>query len=426
MDRDRDDRTSDRRRYFAPLGDVGAARRCGANGTRCAVHGVLMKAIVTDAQCLEKSTESDRKAAALRSLLRLPTRLLLAWPLIACVNGSEGAGDYTAGQAVSSAQKAHFQVARQDPVLRATASVRTPFVENGQAMVRNGFEVRGPCGITFVTSNVAVTAAHCLPDSTSADVLDVRTYDVSAVADDRLRAAQELNVDQPYPNWQLKSRLTADDGYVETPIAGCSVIARCGPAPQIGVCELASNPLTVDVALIRCSGRPDDAPFVPVLEDDPELPLKGIYNVWYHEVYNIPDSLPANDPRVVHYTLYPHEPADNYHYLGRGPDGLEANQLLPLVSRPFASGAQRQALRLDEQGEMWNDLLTCHGTSGSGVFVNVDGRGPRYLGPTAEGYDADVKHPRLCQKASDVVAGKESSSFVAPKFVRALLEGNAP
>jgi hypothetical protein len=314
-------------------------------------------------------------------------------------------------------------VLRSHPVLAATAALFTPFSdEDGQPMKRYGFDVRGTCGITFVTPTVAVTAAHCVSDLTADDDLDVRTYDASSISDQALTQASSLVTKEAYPNWHSARRLGAADGYVEKSVEGCKLTARCGPGIKIGNCDHPGDPEDVDVAVLTCSGRAPDAAFVPVVEEDPSLPLEGIFNVWFHEVYDIPEGLPRSDPRAEHYTYYPDDRGDNFHYLGRGPDGVEANQLLPLISHPFSSGAERQAISLHEaSGDVWDDLLTCHGTSGSGVFVNVAGRGARFLGPTSQGYESEPDAPRLCQMSSKIVAGKEASSFVAPALVRAIL-----
>jgi len=299
---------------------------------------------------------------------------------------------------------------------RATGALivprRSPSGDDSIVTALDGTTIRSTCGVTFIDRRHAITAAHCVgeldvPDPTTRTVT-VELYDVG-----------------PEVDWQSASRLTGTfpdythpplagtPGYVVTPLT-CFVESRCTygtyrcPEPALGD--------GADIALLRCDPLPDDREPVAVAEtDDQTGPVKVF---WFHEVYDAPVNLP---PRLtpeydlyLHYTRADPTGTQNFHYFGDG-----RNDLLPLVSTDWPSGAPRR--RLWRSGTVvWTDLFACHGTSGSGV-MQLDPATNRYvlLGPVATA-SPDWGSERLCANVQSIRQGRAAASYTALEYTRAM------
>src|SRR5262249_28042903 len=95
-----------------------------------------------------------------------------------------------------------------DPVLAATGAVFVP-IGNGDGSVRTGVDgtpLRATCGVTFISSHYAITAAHCVPVDDVPDgsvMLSVQQFDVSQVAWSNIVASEnETNSIAFFPNYQ--------------------------------------------------------------------------------------------------------------------------------------------------------------------------------------------------------------------------------
>ncbi len=135
-----------------------------------------------------------------------------------------------------------------------------------------------------------------------------------------------------------------------------------------------------DTAIVRCSGSPGlKYGFVDLAKDDDGA--AEVFMPWKHEIYEVPND--PTDGRWQHYVAYSDQ-ADNYHYFGADPGGLEENQLLPLVSIDFADGTPHHKLG-ETTPLVTTDLWGCHGTSGSGVFQQGLNGLWQLLGPVSVG-----------------------------------------
>lgn len=273
-------------------------------------------------------------------------------------------------------------------------------------MGESGYPLRGTCGVTFVTPVLAVTAAHCVPGDRIPDPerqpLTVEQYDVEGA--DAAHLALFTEVTGAWPAYQ-SPQLTAFDGYRLIGRHQCHVVARC----EFGDYRC---PLSVeaDVAVLRCGERAT-GDYSPIAPDDPAHDDDaGIANFWLHEVHDMP--IVASDDRFDHYTVW--DPADkgrNFHY-----HGSPINQMLPLRSLPWPTGAPRR--RLGRIGtEIRTDIPVCHGTSGSGVFAPTELGRHAYLGPMSA---ARGVGDRLCNHGlygADPV-DVEISRFIRPDLVQ--------
>jgi hypothetical protein len=334
------------------------------------------------------------------------------------VDGSEVGGGEQTAVASSAVQTAYetfggFEIDTSspttNPTLAATGVVFAPLRHNdGTPWIgTDGSPMRAPCGVTFISSHYAVTAAHCVDSTdvpTTSTMMTVQQLDISAASWPAVRAT--ANESSPYgtsfPAWSF-GKLAATDGYKATEYSRCHVVQRC----SYGNIACAADG---DVALLRCDDRPWFSPSVPVAASDDQV--GGVSMQWFHEVLGgIPTSPPVlsgtkfgwffyaeQEDRYAHYTLYPpSDPAEgadqyfwnqNFHYYGG-----EKTQLLPLRSTDFRTGDlfwNPKRLGYDaSRGVVWTDLFGCHGTSGSGIFqwVTRDGTHytPQLLGPVSAG-----------------------------------------
>ncbi len=277
-----------------------------------------------------------------------------------------------------SAQRSVDARAREMAAL-ATGALLGPIIEGGAPeLASNGTQVRGTCGATLISPSYAVTAAHC----TDTGSLDVDALTLEMYRPTLALAATYLDTTEltgTFPDYS-HGRVDAADGYL-TDRYTCSVAARCGEpyGPALN-CDSAWH-TTSDVALLHCEGRPGDRyGYLDVAAAD-DLSAE-VFMPWKHEIYDIP--VEPTDDRWQHYTLLTADVAENYHYHGADVDGVEQNQLLPLVSVPFADGSSRTKLS-QGNGYVMTELLGCHGSSGSGVLQRSQHGRWELLGPAVLG-----------------------------------------
>ncbi len=140
----------------------------------------------------------------------------------------------------------------------------------------------------------------------------------------------------------------------------------------------------MDIAVLECDGAPGAKyGYVRVAEAD-DLDKEPIV-LWSHEIYDIPDGLDAQDPRIERYTMRFSKFLNlNLHYWDDHPN--RQNRLLPLKSVPWEDGTPRSKSRSDCLGDdddmCWTDVPVCHGTSGSGFMQVSDDDRYELLGPT--------------------------------------------
>jgi hypothetical protein len=294
---------------------------------------------------------------------------------------------------------------------RATGALLVPRLDVSGARVTasDGTPIRSSCGVTFVDRTHAITAAHCaddvdVPDPT-ATTLTVQLLDVDEAAD--WRAASKLSGTFP-----AYDHATIDAGYVATSLF-CKIANRCKFGPY--ACPPNATADDADIMMLACdAGLPADRAPVAVAPSDPESGPARVF--WFHEIYDAPTSRPprtdaAATDLFTHYTTADETGRVNFHYFeGR-------NQLLPLVSADWASGAART--RLGRDGTVvWTDLFGCHGTSGSGVMQLDAASGAfQLLGPVATA-SSDWGAARLCTDLATHRQGRASLSYTASDYTR--------
>jgi hypothetical protein len=342
----------------------------------------------------------------------MTTRLgsILALGLVACA--SEVAPRSEAVQ-LDQLGEGFYSLALAEPgalgdATRASGTVFVPQLDAGGEPQTGpgGVAIRGTCGVTFVSPEYAVTAAHCVDDHDvpfpeSAHPLIVQTYQL-----DDPNWLPSTNVSGVFPNFHHPAITT---GYhVESHT--CTVVRRCGGHlyGQLD-CDLED----ADTALLHCPSAPGcKAGFLDVAAlDDLEAPPQM---VWSHEIYDVPASGSLHD----HYTFYDGDKADNYHYFGDG-----RNQLLQLVSRSWLAGDLSTAhVKLSHDlvsGITWTDLLSCNGTSGSGVLQH-DGNDLDLLGPISRAWN---KPDVLCRDRDLYEPGDKLVSYSMLGTTQAAVEG---
>jgi|GEM_PF-1478009 len=337
--------------------------------------------------------------ATLVSLLKL-TAWGLSWTLLGCSDNQELYAARFSGPIELAGQGHVYELAgslldlyggtvrEREVASRASGALFAPLRDGtGPRLASNGVRLRASCGVVFVTPSYAVTAAHCV-DATDTDLnaLQVemyrptRAFDAAAV-----RVAAELG--GTFPDFQ-HARLNEAGGYV-TDRYGCELVARCSQDFGGPVNCASSTSTPGDVALLRCVGSPGARyGFVDLAEED--LPEAEVFAAWKHEIYTVPND--ASDPRYRHYTEYSGDLADNYHYFGADPQGLEQNQLVPLVSADFSDGQPHHKLGGDDSVE--TDILGCHGTSGAPALQPTSSGRLQLLGPFVQGNDELARY--LC------------------------------
>ncbi len=328
--------------------------------------------------------------------------------------GEDGAQSTSAVQSASVGQ--HYVVAVDlagalRAAQRATGALLVPRLDaNGDRVVASdGTPIRSSCGVTFVDRTHAITAAHCaddvdVPDPTQT-TLPVQLIDVTADADWRTASA----LHGTFPAYEHAS---IDAGYTVTTLS-CSVVNRCKFGPY--ACPPGASAADADIMMLKCEGGlPADRAPVAVAPSDPERGPARVF--WFHEIYDAPTSRPTKSDAAatdlfLHYTTADETGTQNFHYF----EGK--NQLLPLVSADWPSGAPRTRLRRDGT-VVWTDLFGCHGTSGSGVMQLDEASGKfQLLGPVATA-SSDWGAERLCTDLATHRQGRESLSYTASDFTR--------
>jgi hypothetical protein len=295
---------------------------------------------------------------------------------------------------------------------RATAVVRGPLRAFDGSLRKgpDGTAIVSTCGTTFVDRHHAVTAAHCV---SSDDIPDPTT---------RL-TLQFIDVDET-TNWREAAKLTGIfPHYTHPPVAGtyrvtestCTVAVRCKSFDSSPLnCPAAAT--GADVAVLDCDpGLPDDRAPVGIAAEEPE-PDAVVQAFWFHEVYDVPLQRPTSASGADlfdHYTAFDDDYEQNYHYF----DGR--NQVLPLISVPFASGEPRRRTGSppDDPTAFWTDILSCHGTSGSGIMhLGPSGR-YELLGPAIG--ETSLGNGVLCLDPAKVLPGTLALSYTMSSFTRA-------
>jgi hypothetical protein len=146
---------------------------------------------------------------------------------------------------------------------------------------------------------------------------------------------------------------------------------------------------------------------------------------WSHEVYDIPP-LEVAPELEVHYSAWAEgHPEQNFHYFGAG-----RNQLLPLLSTPFASGPHTTSgleLVPDLAGALhqvrWTNLGGCHGTSGAGVMTaDASTSKLRLLGPISVG----TLPSDLCHENFQVTPMAATFAYSPRSFTAVAVETGIP
>jgi hypothetical protein len=298
-----------------------------------------------------------------------------------------------------------------------------------------------PCGVTFVSRHFAITAAHCVDkDHLVADsnntsdpgdaTFRVSQFDTSALSDWNAFQAQAI-VTGTGPFYNTANAMSCTKGYCASgAYSKCRVRYRCSSQFGKDNCPASIGNMNggngVDIAMIHCADRPSTAPYVRV-DTAPDQVGPNVQIWWYHEVKYL-----ATDPNVPD----PLQPSDNWEHYGHydgtpnGAHGMNKNyhytstaQPFLLTSKQWPSGAQYFTTATGPSaGSMWSDAYACHGTSGSGVFINGTAR---LLGPVINGSGTGFDLPgepqgRLCMNTSAISPRTNLTLFVAASVSRQL------
>jgi len=238
----------------------------------------------------------------------------------------------------------------------------------GNLILPQSTGVKYTCGVTFISHQYAITAAHCLDSGTTTLTTNftVQQYDTTQL--DLNAFSTQSRVSGTWPNFQRVNKLTAAQGYKKLPPQTCRLVRRCSYG-RTG-CPFTQD---IDIALLRCSARSKtELNWVPVSTSNDS----GTQNVdiwWFHEVVNLSTSAthivpyaPANNWN--NYGLYPAngDLTQNYHYWHSSVD--TDHDLLPLISKQSANGVKYKGLGHEGSSITRMNIPVCHGTSGSGVF----------------------------------------------------------
>jgi hypothetical protein len=347
----------------------------------------------------------------------------IAWlfALAACTGDGEPFGARSDAVQYEYGGHDYYEVALAEPgalgeAVRATGTVHVTALDSSgiPKLAVDGTPLRYTCGVTFISPQHAITAAHCVD---SVDIPDPDTHSVTVqtyhLSDDvPWQSAKDLS--GTFPSY-THPMLTSAQGYVVENHT-CFVTRRCG---QAWGTEIDCTQVDGDTALLHCPSAPGcSTGYLDVAEeDDPDAPVEM---AWTHEVYSIPN-VPSDD-RYQHYTLYtPPNIGPNFHYFGAG-----RNQLLPLVSRAFLEGdifVEHAKLGIVDVGDrivQWTDMLGCHGTSGANA-LQLDGGSFEILGPMSAG--GPMLNSRLCIPPSSGSPGVQNMGYAIVEFTQQAAEG---
>lgn len=299
------------------------------------------------------------------------------------------------------------------PLRRADGTQATITSNTGLWGLPIQLPARGTCGVTFVSPHYAITAAHCVEQSNVPDpannTLTVRQYDVTNASLLALNAAALIK--GTYPSYEPLSTAMKDVAGYQSTAYTCKLVSRCAsfliPESPALNCDFSG-----DIAMLHCSNRASDAPWLPVAPSDPLVGPVEMY--WFHELLSpIPLDPPAvgapavDFDRFAHYSSLNALASDklaarlaNWHYIGS-----KTNALLPLKSVPWSNGEPRKRLF----NSTATDLFGCHGTSGSGVLQRNAAGDLELLGPVSTSGQWGAN--RLCNHPDDFEPGRTGLSY---------------
>jgi len=275
----------------------------------------------------------------------------------------------------------------------------------------------GSCGITFVSKHYAVTAAHCVDHIPIRGRVTVEEIDLGDYDPNEFFAS--LIVQGTWPNFVPTARLTS--AYAASRMHGCIVTRRCDPNEGgRQACPIAEN---ADIALVKCTerlktdyARTTHALAIDGWPTDVDDQLNMFINVWwFHELYAMPTEDDGSD-RWAHYgALTTGQESQNWHY-------LYDHQLLPLLSFSFDDGTQYHTLTSTHATRNTTTAPACHGTSGSGVFLNGANI---FLGPVITAGADSQASGRLCDRFDAVGTQQRLASYIRGTITNAFVR-NSP
>ncbi len=255
-------------------------------------------------------------------------------------------------------------------------------------------DISGTCGVTFVSSRIAVTAGHCLRELSEYEQVEVRTPRVVA------GFSPQPGIEGVFPNYLHFDAPGHDyDRYL------CEVRAQCwtdrGVFHDIN-CDITAADVSVpfsqpslDIGILDC--EPIDGARHDYVDVASSVAANdGVVMPWYHELYEPPASELWASNFDEHY-VQKGTWADNYHYRGGG----ERHQMLPLLSTDYY-GSRWKVLFPPTGMTVVTNLRGCHGTSGSGVMRKDAADYPELIGPVAIGVGS-INGPSAISAADDLL-----------------------